>query len=186
MYLFGVVHLIYQCWRGKGALCLPHPLRPLRRRGRLINRPLQPMKTGGNNPDKRQIWTSHTKPISTALHFSKAHQGEERQSWTRVAAEFVSLWLPCQDILSDGRWPKPHSLFLWHTNCFTQCLLCFPTHTHSCTSSHTVLHFPTRSHGATVDHLPSYCWCACQAFCSHTAHMRFTIVGTDWNSWNSY
>lgn len=55
MYLFGLVHLTHQCWRGKAALCLPRPLRPLRREGRLINRPLQPMKTGGNNPDKRHI-----------------------------------------------------------------------------------------------------------------------------------
>lgn len=64
--------MTHQRWRGKAALCLPRPLRPLRRRGRLINRPLQPMKTGGNNPDKRHIWSLSYKTNFNCTPFFKS------------------------------------------------------------------------------------------------------------------
>lgn len=185
MYLFGTVHLTHACWRGKVALCLPCPLRPLRRRGRLINRPLQPMKTGGNNPDKRHIWSLSYKTNFNCTPFFKSSSRwrttELNPCGCRICFSLIALsgyLIRWQMTKTPLPLPLTHKLF--HT---MPSLFFFLPHTH-CTSSHAVLHFPTRSHGATIDHLPSYCWCACQAFCSHTAHMRFTIMGT--NSWNSY
>lgn len=37
------------------------------------------MKTGGNNPDKRQTWSLSYKTNFNCSHFSKAHQSEEQE-----------------------------------------------------------------------------------------------------------
>ena len=94
---------------------------------------------------------SHTKPISTALHFSKAHQGEERQSWTCVAAEFVFSLIALSGYLIRWQMTKTPTFTdklallpsLWHTKCFTQCVLCLSL-------SHTLIH--TLSHCRTLSH----------------------------------
>lgn len=73
VYLFGTAHLTHRCWEATPRW--PRCLRPLRRRGRLINRPLQPMKTGGNNPDERQIWSLSYKTNFNHTPFFKSSSG---------------------------------------------------------------------------------------------------------------
>lgn len=67
--------LTRRCWGEPTACCSLCPLWPLRRRGRLIKRPLQPMKTGGNNPDNRHIWSLSYKTNFSRTPFFKSSSG---------------------------------------------------------------------------------------------------------------
>lgn len=169
MDLFGIVRVTHQCW-GEIAPCSPRPLQPLRRRGRLINRPLQPMKTGGNNPDKRQIWSLSYKTNFNCTPFFKSSSGwrtrELNPCGCRICFSLIALsgylirWQMTKTPPVTDRLSLSPSLSLSDTqtvphNAFSV----FPTHIRSCTSSHTVLPFSSRTYTATVDHWPSFSRC---------------------------
>lgn len=131
----------------------PRPLRPPSGSRRLINRPLQPMKTGGNNPDKRQIWSLSYKTNFNRTPFFKSSSGwrtrELNPRGCRICFSLIALsgyLIPWQMTRTppstDSPPPPPHpSLSLFHTMNSV-----FPTHRRSSASSLT-----QSSHRATVD-----------------------------------
>ena len=162
MYLFGIPHLTHPCYGGKATLCSPHPLQSLKRRGRSINRPFQPMKTGGNNPDKRQIWSLSYKTNFNCTPFFKSSSGwrttELNLCGCRICFSLIAL---SGHPVADDQNPTPQtnfpSFFISDTqNCWTQSILCLSHHIHVFTSSYTDLPPPTRSHMATTDQPPKW------------------------------
>lgn len=155
--------LQYHIWhisaeKGRQHQCSPRPLWPLRRRGRLINRPLQPMKTGGNNPDKRQIWSLSYKTNFNWAPFFKSSSGwrtrELNPCGCRICFSLIALsgYLIRWQMTKTPPFIDKLSLFLslWHTICSTQCILCFPTHMRCLTLPH------KDAHSATINQSPSY------------------------------
>lgn len=149
MYLLGIVHLTHQCGGGKTALRSPRPLRPLRRRGRLINRPLQPMKTGGNNPDKRQIWSLSYKTNFNCTPFFKSSSGwrtrELNPCGCRICFSLIALsgYLIRWQMTKTPPFTDKLSLSFSLPDCFTQYILCLP---HSHTLEHILSHCLTLPH----------------------------------------
>lgn len=145
------------------------------------------MKTGGNNPDKRQIWSLSYKTNFNCTPFFKSSSGwrtrELNPCGCRICFSLIALsgylirWQMTKTPPFTDKLCLFLSLYLTHKLFHTMHSLSFPftdTHAHP---SHTVLHFPTRTHAATIR--PFGKWCACQAFHSHTAQMQFTIRGAD-------
>lgn len=147
-----MVHLAHQYWAEKTALSSPRPLRPLKRRGRLINRPLQPMKTGGNNPDKRQIWSLSYKTNFNCAPFFKSSSGWRTRELNPCGCRICFSLIALSGYLI--RWRKTKTppftdkfalfLSLWHTNCSTQCILCLPIRILSYTSPQGYTHTHNR------------------------------------------
>ena len=137
-----MVHLTHQRGKGETALCSPRPFRPLRRRGRLINRPLQPMKTGGNNLDKRQIWSLSYKTNFNCTPFFKSSSGwrtrELNPCGCRICFSLIALsgylirWQMTKTPPFTGKLPLSLSLPLTHKLFHTMLSLSFPlTYAHA-------------------------------------------------------
>lgn len=62
-------------WNNIWHALFTHSIPTQRGRGRLINRPMQPIKTGGNNPDKKQIWGLSYKTNLSCTPFFKSSSG---------------------------------------------------------------------------------------------------------------
>lgn len=160
MDLFGIVHVTHQCW-GEIAPCSPRPLRPLRRRGRLINRPLQPMKTGGNNPDKRQIWSLSYKTNFNCTPFFKSSSGwrtrELNPCGCRICFSLIALsgylirWQMTKTPPVTDRLSLSLFVSLWYTNCSTQCILCL-------SHSHTLMHILSHCFTLLLKDIHSHSW----------------------------
>lgn len=105
------------------------------------------MKTGGNNPDKRQIWSLSYKTNFNCTPFFKSSSGwrtrELNPCGCRICFSLIALsgYLIRWQMTKTPPFTDKLSLFLWHTNCFTQCILCLlclsHTHAHPLTLSYT-------------------------------------------------
>lgn len=125
--------------------CTPSPLRPLKRRGRLINRPLQPMKTGGNNPDKRQIWRLSYKTNFNCTPFFKSSSGwrtrELNPCGCRICFSLIALsgYLIRWQMTKTPPFADKLSLSLSDTQTVSHnAFSVFLTHMRTCMSSHTL------------------------------------------------
>lgn len=122
----------------------PHPLQLQKRKGRLINRRLQSMKTGGNNPDKRQIWSLSYKTNFNCTPFFKSSSewrtGELKPCGCRICFSLIAL----SGYLTQCQMTKIPPVTDRLSLCLSQSILCVFTHVHT--------------HPLT---LPSFSWCTC-------------------------
>lgn len=117
MYLFRIV---YQTRSLRHSILSSPP----KRKGRLINRPLQSMKTGGNNPDKRQIWSLSYKTNFNSTPFFKSSSewrtGELKPLGCRICFSLIAL----SGYLTQWQMTKTPPVTDRLSLCLSQSLLC--------------------------------------------------------------
>lgn len=139
-------------WSPLSSLPPPLPTPPQKKRkGRLINRPLQSMKTGGNNPDKRQIWSLAYKTNFNCTPFFKSSSewrtGELKPCGCRICFSLIAL----SGYLTQWQMTKTPPVTARLSLCLSQSILCGFTHIHT----HILTHCQV-SAGAPAKRLLSY------------------------------